>query len=59
VLAGAPRRGPASDAGPDTQVQGEVALKAFGTMGLRGYDGTLKAEVYSRWMAARSMTLAP
>jgi hypothetical protein len=52
-------RGAASDAGPDTQVQGELALKAFGTMGLRGYDGTLKAEVYSRWMAARSMTLAP
>lgn len=37
---------------PATQAQGELALKAFGTMGLRGYDGTPKP-MYSAWAAAR------
>jgi hypothetical protein len=47
-------RGPATDAGPDTQAQGELGLKAFGVMGLRAYDGTVKPDVYARWTAARA-----
>ncbi len=46
-------------AGPDTQVQGELGLKAFGVMGLRAYDGTLKPTVSARWMAARSTPWTP
>jgi len=38
-------RGPATDAGPDTQLPGELSLKAFGVMGLRAYDGTFKPDV--------------
>lgn len=52
-------RGPATDAGPDTQEQGELALKAFGVMGLRAYDGTVKPDVYARWMAVRSQPWTP
>ena len=52
-------RGPATDAGPDTQLTGELALKAFGVMGLRSYDGTSKAMMLARWKAARALPLAP
>lgn len=51
-------RGP--DAGPDGGVQqfyGEILAKAFGTMGLRAYDGTQKPTVYARWQAALSRPL--
>jgi hypothetical protein len=47
-------RGPATDGGPDAQEQGELGLKAFGVMGLRAYDGTVKPDVYARWTAART-----
>jgi hypothetical protein len=47
-------RGP-PPAGPvDTQFFGEVLLKAFGSMGLRQYDGTPKPELMTLWNAARS-----
>ena len=52
-------RGPATDAGPDTQEQGELGLKAFGVMGLRAYDGNVKPAVYARWMAARATPWTP
>jgi hypothetical protein len=52
-------RGPATDAGPDTQEQGELGLKAFGTMGLRDYGGNVKPTVYARWMAARAVPWSP
>jgi hypothetical protein len=38
---------------PDTQVQGELALKVFGTMGLRDYSGSPKP-LYAQWQAARA-----
>jgi hypothetical protein len=46
-------RGPPSPTGPDTQLLGELAIKAFGTMGLRGYDGTAKPHL-AAWNAARA-----
>ena len=46
-------RGPATTAGPDTQLLGELSLKAFGTMGLRTYDGQKKPH-YALWNAARA-----
>ncbi|MEO7112998.1 MAG: hypothetical protein ABI183_21345, partial [Polyangiaceae bacterium] len=52
-------RGP--DAGPDAgnaAFFGEVLAKAFGTMGLRNYDGTQKATVYGRWQADLGRPLA-
>lgn len=53
-------RGPPSavDAG-DPQFLGEVLSKAFGTMGLRAYDGTEKPTVYARWQAALGRPIAP
>jgi hypothetical protein len=39
----------------DTQYAGEVLFKAFGTMGLRRYDGTPKQSVYDRWQRARQL----
>jgi hypothetical protein len=51
-------RGPPSDGGTDTQAFGELSLKAFGTMGLRGYDGTPKSTIYPVWSAARAVPLA-
>jgi hypothetical protein len=51
-------RGPPPSGSADTQLQGELLLKAFGTMGLRTYDGTPKPAVYQRWQAARSLPLA-
>jgi hypothetical protein len=35
---------------PAKQLQGELALKGFGTMGLRGYDGAPKT-YYATWQA--------
>ena len=52
-------RGPATDSGPDTQEQGELGLKAFGVMGLRTYDGTVKPDVVARWTAARATPWRP
>ena len=40
-----------ADAG-DTQLFGQILVKAFGTMGLRAYDGTQKPAVYARWQTA-------
>jgi hypothetical protein len=48
-------RGPATDGGVDTQFYGELLLKAFGTMGLRAYDGTPKPSVMARWLTARAL----
>ncbi len=50
---------PAPDASVDTQFFGEVLAKAFGTMGLRSYDGTQKPNVYARWQSALSRPLVP
>ena len=53
-------RGPAPpDGGTDTRLLGELSLKAFGTMGLRAYDGTPKAGVMARWQAVRAIPRAP
>lgn len=46
-------RGPPTTSGPDTQLLGELALKVFGTMGLRHYDGSQKS-FYATWDAARA-----
>ena len=51
-------RGPPTTSGPDTQAAGELDLKAFGTMGLRAYDGTPKSLV-TTWSTARTLPLAP
>lgn len=50
-------RGAAPTGSVDTQLFGEVLLKAFGTMGLRDYDGTPKplADV---WTAAAARPLS-
>ncbi|MFM2416689.1 MAG: hypothetical protein RL385_1412 [Pseudomonadota bacterium] len=52
-------RGPPSLLGPDTQAFGELLLKAFGTMGLRHYDGTWKTEHKRLWQAAKMRPLLP
>jgi len=52
-------RGPPSLIGPDTQAFGELLLKAFGTMGLRQYDGTWKAQHKALWQAAQARPLLP
>jgi hypothetical protein len=52
-------RGPATTSGTDTGLLGEVLMKAFGTMGVRLYDGTPKAELYSLWNAALGRPLLP
>ncbi|HEX7671767.1 MAG TPA: hypothetical protein VF395_19370 [Polyangiaceae bacterium] len=52
-------RGPASLGPTDTQLFGELLLKAFGTMGLRTYDGTPKAGHLALWHAALARPLAP
>jgi hypothetical protein len=38
----------------DAQFYGEVLLKAFGSMGLRHYDGTPKSAALDAWSAFRS-----
>jgi hypothetical protein len=45
-------RGPATDGGGNPQFYGEVLFKAFGTMGLRDYEGNPKPTVYPRWSEA-------
>jgi hypothetical protein len=50
-------RGPPSDGGFDTQFFGELAFKAFGTMGIRDYQGNVKPTVYARWQEARAMPI--
>jgi hypothetical protein len=53
-------RGPASPGNPtDTQLLGELLLKAFGTMGLRNYDGTPKPGHLALWNAALARPLTP
>jgi len=52
-------RGPATTGGADTQLFNELLLKAFGTMGLRNYDGTPKLRHLALWNAARERPLAP
>jgi hypothetical protein len=51
-------RGASPTGNVDTQFQGELFLKAFGTMGLRAYDGTPKPTVYRRWQEAHTRPLA-
>jgi hypothetical protein len=51
-------RGPPPTGSVDTQLEGELRMKAFGAMGLRSYDGTPKPAVYRRWEDARSVPLA-
>ncbi len=51
-------RGPPSDGGVDTQFYGELLFKAFGTMGLRDYEGVLKPTVYARWQQSRALPIA-
>jgi hypothetical protein len=38
--------------GPDSAVSGELALKAFGAMGLRRYDGTPRPTLIDSWQQA-------
>ena len=52
-------RGPPGPPGVDTQFFGEILLKAFGTMGLRGYDGAPKAEIHSPWSATLGKRYVP
>jgi hypothetical protein len=52
-------RGPASPGPTDTQLFGELLLKAFGTMGLRAYDGTPKSGHLALWNAALARPLSP
>jgi hypothetical protein len=52
-------RGPASTGTADTQLFGELLLKAFGTMGLRAYDGTPKAGHYAAWNRVKTVPFAP
>ena len=46
-------RGPAQPGAPEAQFYGEVLLKAFGSMGLRRYDGAAKPLLDS-WQRARA-----
>ena len=50
-------RGAAAPGSTDTQFLGEVLMKAFGSMGLRLYDGSPKPLVYPVWAAARALPL--
>jgi hypothetical protein len=47
-------RGPAVPAVPQARFLNEVLLKAFGSMGLRRYDGTARAAHLQAWRDARS-----
>jgi len=51
-------RGPATDGGGDPQFYGELEFKAFGTMGLRDYQGNPKPTVYPRWQKAQALPLS-
>ena len=50
-------RGPPPTGSEDTQLQGELRMKAFGAMGLRTYDGAPKPAVHRRWEESRSVPL--
>ena len=50
-------RGPPPTGTVDSQLAGELLLKAFGTMGLRTYNGTVKPDVYRRWQQARALPI--
>ncbi|HVU02978.1 MAG TPA: hypothetical protein VHE30_14560 [Polyangiaceae bacterium] len=50
-------RGPPASDGTDPQFYGEILLKAFGTMGIRSYDGTPKAAHYAEWSDYRARAL--
>lgn len=50
-------RGPSVPGPTDTQLFGELLLKAFGTMGLRKYDGTPRADHMALWTDARARPL--
>ena len=52
-------RGQPTTSGLDTGFLGEVLMKAFGTMGIRLYDGTPKPELYSLWSSALGRPLMP
>jgi len=43
---------------PAAQFFGELAFKAFGSMGLREYDGTPKSALFDAWQRARGQPLA-
>jgi hypothetical protein len=47
-------RGPPTSGTVDTQLYGELLLKAFGTMGLRAYDGTPKAGHLAAWQRVKA-----
>jgi len=51
-------RGPPPTGAVDTQLEGELRMKAFGAMGLRTYEGAKKPAVYQRWEDARSIPVA-
>jgi len=48
-------RGPPPTGSVDTQLAGELRMKAFGAMGLRTYDGSPKTAPLGRWEHARGM----
>jgi hypothetical protein len=52
-------RGAAPPGTADTGLIGEVLMKAFGTMGLRRYDGAPKPPLYGPWSAALQRPLVP
>ncbi len=45
-------------AGPRAQYMGEITLKFFGTMGIRGSDGAPKGAPYQRWKSAQARPVA-
>ena len=51
-------RGPPPTGAVDTQLEGELRMKAFGAMGLRTYEGVQKPAVYRRWDEARKIPIA-
>ena len=46
-------RGPEQASAPEVPFLNEVLLKAFGSMGLRAYDGTPKSALMQLWAAAK------
>ena len=47
-----------ANAGPAAQFYAEIFAKAFGTMGIRRWDGAPKGSVFARWQEARAIALA-
>jgi hypothetical protein len=52
-------RGPASTGTVDTQLYGELLLKAFGTMGIRDYSGAPKPSHFALWSDVRKRPFVP